>query len=46
MIARRICANWSPLIHRFSPVLEDAYVPTPDAIAGAIRATTGSPAPA
>ena len=30
----------------FSPVLEDAYVPTPDAIADAIRATTGSPAPA
>jgi pyruvate/2-oxoglutarate/acetoin dehydrogenase E1 component len=30
----------------FSPVLEDAYVPTPDAIAEAIRATTGSPAPA
>ena len=30
----------------FSPVLEDAYVPTPDAIAEAIRLTTGSPAPA
>lgn len=30
----------------FSPVLEDAYVPTPDAIADAIRSTTGSPAPA
>jgi pyruvate dehydrogenase E1 component beta subunit len=30
----------------FSPVLEDAYVPTPDAIAEAIRATTGSAAPA
>ena len=28
----------------FSPVLEDAYVPTPDAIAEAIRATTGSAA--
>jgi pyruvate/2-oxoglutarate/acetoin dehydrogenase E1 component len=30
----------------FSPVLEDAYVPTPDTIADAIRLTTGSPAPA
>jgi pyruvate dehydrogenase E1 component beta subunit len=30
----------------FSPILEDAYVPTPDAIAEAIKATTGSPAPA
>jgi pyruvate dehydrogenase E1 component beta subunit len=30
----------------FSPVLEDAYVPTPEAIAEAIKATTGSPAPA
>jgi pyruvate dehydrogenase E1 component beta subunit len=30
----------------FSPVLEDAYVPTPDSIAEAIRLTTGSPAPA
>ena len=27
----------------FSPVLEDAYVPTPDTIAKAIRATTGAP---
>jgi acetoin:2,6-dichlorophenolindophenol oxidoreductase subunit beta len=26
----------------FSPVLEDAYVPTPDAIAAAIRATVGA----
>jgi pyruvate/2-oxoglutarate/acetoin dehydrogenase E1 component len=26
----------------FSPVLEDAYVPTPDAIASAIRATAGA----
>jgi pyruvate dehydrogenase E1 component beta subunit len=30
----------------FSPVLEDAYVPTPETIAEAIKATTGSPAPA
>jgi pyruvate/2-oxoglutarate/acetoin dehydrogenase E1 component len=30
----------------FSPVLEDAYVPTPDSIAGAIRETTGAPQPA
>jgi len=28
----------------FSPILEDAYVPTPDQIAEAVRATTGSPA--
>jgi acetoin:2,6-dichlorophenolindophenol oxidoreductase subunit beta len=27
----------------FSPVLEDAYVPTPDTIAAAIRETTGAP---
>ena len=27
----------------FSPVLEDAYVPTPDGIAAAIRETTGAP---
>jgi pyruvate dehydrogenase E1 component beta subunit len=30
----------------FSPVLEDAYVPSADVIAAAIRETTGSPAPA
>ena len=30
----------------FSPVLEDAYVPTPAAIAEAVRATTGAPSPA
>jgi pyruvate/2-oxoglutarate/acetoin dehydrogenase E1 component len=30
----------------FSPILEDAYVPTPDSIAAAIRDTTGAPAPA
>ena len=31
----------------FSPVLEDAYVPTPDTIAEAVRATPpGRPAPA
>jgi pyruvate dehydrogenase E1 component beta subunit len=30
----------------FSPVLEDAYVPTPEAIAEAIKTTTGSPATA
>jgi pyruvate dehydrogenase E1 component beta subunit len=28
----------------FSPVLEDAYVPTPESIAAAIRETTGAPA--
>jgi pyruvate/2-oxoglutarate/acetoin dehydrogenase E1 component len=28
----------------FSPILEDAYVPTPDAIAAAIRATAGAAA--
>jgi pyruvate dehydrogenase E1 component beta subunit len=30
----------------FSPVLEDAYVPSADVIAAAIRDTTGAPAPA
>jgi acetoin:2,6-dichlorophenolindophenol oxidoreductase subunit beta len=30
----------------FSPILEDAYVPTPDSIADAIRETTGAPQPA
>src|ERR687886_36943 len=30
----------------FSPVLEDAYVPTPETIAAAIRETTGAAAPA
>jgi acetoin:2,6-dichlorophenolindophenol oxidoreductase subunit beta len=30
----------------FSPVLEDAYVPTVAAIADAVRATTGAPSPA
>jgi acetoin:2,6-dichlorophenolindophenol oxidoreductase subunit beta len=30
----------------FSPVLEDAYVPTPETIAAAIRETTGAPAAA
>jgi pyruvate/2-oxoglutarate/acetoin dehydrogenase E1 component len=30
----------------FSPVLEDAYVPTPETIATAIRETTGAPAAA
>jgi acetoin:2,6-dichlorophenolindophenol oxidoreductase subunit beta len=30
----------------FSPVLEDAYVPTAAAIAGAVRETTGAPSPA
>jgi acetoin:2,6-dichlorophenolindophenol oxidoreductase subunit beta len=30
----------------FSPVLEDAYVPSADVIAAAIRETTGAPAPA
>jgi pyruvate dehydrogenase E1 component beta subunit len=29
----------------FSPVLEDAYVPTPESIAAAIRETTGAAAP-
>src|SRR5690348_9520621 len=28
----------------FSPILEDAYVPTPEGIAAAIRETTGAPA--
>jgi pyruvate dehydrogenase E1 component beta subunit len=30
----------------FSPVLEDAYVPSPETIAAAIRETAGAPAPA
>ena len=30
----------------FSPILEDAYVPTPEGIAAAIRETTGTPAAA
>jgi pyruvate/2-oxoglutarate/acetoin dehydrogenase E1 component len=30
----------------FSPVLEDAYVPTPDQIAAAVREVAGAPAPA
>jgi acetoin:2,6-dichlorophenolindophenol oxidoreductase subunit beta len=30
----------------FSPVLEDAYVPTPETIADAVRSVAGAPAPA
>jgi pyruvate dehydrogenase E1 component beta subunit len=30
----------------FSPILEDAYVPSPDTIADAVRSVAGAPAPA
>jgi acetoin:2,6-dichlorophenolindophenol oxidoreductase subunit beta len=41
---RMVTAPHTPV--PFSPVLEDAYVPTPAAIAAAVRETTGAPSPA
>jgi acetoin:2,6-dichlorophenolindophenol oxidoreductase subunit beta len=41
---RMVTAPHTPV--PFSPVLEDAYVPTADSIAAAVRETTGAPSPA
>jgi pyruvate/2-oxoglutarate/acetoin dehydrogenase E1 component len=41
---RMVTAPHTPV--PFSPVLEDAYVPTADSIANAVRETTGAPSPA
>ena len=40
---RMVTAPHSPV--PFSPVLEDAYVPTADSVAKAVREVTGAPAP-
>jgi pyruvate/2-oxoglutarate/acetoin dehydrogenase E1 component len=41
---RMVTAPHTPV--PFSPVLEDAYVPSPGSIAAAVRETTGAPSPA
>jgi len=41
---RMVTAPHTPV--PFSPILEDAYVPTADAIAAAVREVAGSAAPA